>query len=254
MFTLGINAAFHDSAAALIRDGVLIAAAEDERFTHIKHGKRPVPFTAYELPFHAIDYCLKEAGISMNEVDHIAYSFDPGLLSKDNQLPAGNIDKAGHPVFSEQWNDLFLFYLQQAPQHLRDGYPHHLQKRFAGMVIQPEKWHFVEHHIAHAASAFYPSPFSEAAVLTIDGRGEMASTSYFRGEGNSLLKIGEVCMPHSLGMLYEKITTYLGFLHSSDEYKVMALASYGKPTYVDKFRSFIHVNRYGCYTIDNFSP
>jgi carbamoyltransferase len=249
MYTLGINAAFHDSAAALIKDGALIAAAEDERFTHVKHGKRPVPFTAYELPFHAIDYCLQEAGITINEVDHIAYSFDPALLQSNGQATGGT-----SPVFSEQWNELFLAYTQQAPQYLRDGYPHHLQKRFAGMVIQPGKWHFVEHHIAHAASAFYPSPFSEAAVLTLDGRGELASTSYYLGEGNSLVKIGEVCMPHSLGILYEKITTYLGFLHSSDEYKVMALASYGKPTYVDQFRSFIHVNRYGCFTIDNFSP
>jgi carbamoyltransferase len=254
MFTLGINAAFHDSAAALIKDGALIAAAEDERFTHIKHGKRPIPFSAYELPYHAIDYCLQEAGITLNEVDHIAYSFDPNLLTGNGKQSAGNIDPQISNIFSEQWNELFLTYMKQAPLQLRDGFPHHLQKRFAGIVIQPEKWHFVEHHIAHAASAFYPSPFSEAAVLTLDGRGEMASTSYFRGEGNSLLKIGEVCMPHSLGMLYEKITTYLGFLHSSDEYKVMALASYGKPAYIDKFRSFIHVNRYGCYTIDNFSP
>jgi carbamoyltransferase len=247
MYTLGINAAFHDSAAALIKDGVLIAAAEDERFTHIKHGKRPIPFSAYELPFHAIDYCLQEAGITINEVDHIAYSFDPALLS------AGNINDP-HPVFSDDLNELFLSYLKQAPQQLRDGYPHHLQKRLAGWNMQPEKWHFTEHHVAHAASAFYPSPFSEAAVLTLDGRGEMASTSYYKGEGNSLVKIGEVCMPHSLGMLYEKMTTYLGFLHSSDEYKVMALASYGNPLYIDQFRSLIHVHPNGCYTIDDFSP
>lgn len=247
MYTLGINAAFHDSAAALIKDGVLIAAAEDERFTHIKHGKRPIPFTAYELPFHAIDYCLQEAGITINEVDHIAYSFDPSLLS------TGNINDP-HPVFSDDLNELFLSYLKQAPQYLRDGYPHHLQKRLAGWNMQPEKWHFTEHHVAHAASAFYPSPFSEAAVLTLDGRGEMASTSYYKGEGNSLIKIGEVCMPNSLGMLYEKMTTYLGFLHSSDEYKVMALASYGKPLYIDQFRSLIHIQPNGCYTIDDFSP
>ena len=247
MYTLGINAAFHDSAAALVKDGELIAAAEDERFTHIKHGKRPIPFSAYELPFHAIDYCLQEAGITINEVDHIAYSFDPALIS------AGNINEP-HPVFSDELNELFLSYIKQAPHQLRDGYPHHLQKRLAGWNMQPEKWHFVEHHIAHAASAFYPSPFSEAAVLTLDGRGEMACTSYYKGEGNSLVKIGEVCMPHSLGMLYEKMTTYLGFLHSSDEYKVMALASYGKPIFVDQFRSLIHVQPNGCYTIDDFSP
>lgn len=247
MYTLGINAAFHDSAAALIKDGELIAAAEDERFTHIKHGKRPIPFSAYELPFHAIDYCLQEAGITINDVDHIAYSFDPALLS------AGNINDL-HAVFTDQLNELFLSYIQEAPKQLRDGYPHHLQKRLAGWKMPPDKWHFVEHHIAHAASAFYPSPFSEAAVLTLDGRGEMASTSYFKGQGNSLEKIGEVCMPHSLGMLYEKMTNYLGFLHSSDEYKVMALASYGKPVYVDQFRSLIHVQSNGCYTIDDFSP
>lgn len=248
MFTLGINAAFHDSAAALIKDGVLIAAAEDERFTHIKHGKRPIPFSAYELPFHAIDYCLQEAGITINDVDHIAYSFDPALLKQS----AGNINDP-HPVFTDQLNELFLSYIQQAPRQLRDGYPHHLQKRLAGWNMQPEKWHFVEHHTAHAASAFYPSPFSEAAVLTLDGRGEMACTSYHKGQGNSLEKIGEVCMPHSLGMLYEKMTTYLGFLHSSDEYKVMALASYGKPVYLEQFRSLIHVQPNGAYTIDDFS-
>lgn len=253
MYTLGINAAFHDSAAALIKDGVLIAAAEDERFTHIKHGKRPIPFSAYELPFHAIDYCLQEAGITMKDVDHIAYSFDPSLLNTQSHTVNGNNNVAAS-IFSEQWNDLFLSYMQQAPQHLRDGYPHHLQKRLAGMVIQPGKWHFVEHHIAHAASAFYPSPFKEAAILTLDGRGELASTSYFLGKDNTMQKIGEVCMPHSLGMLYEKMTTYLGFLHSSDEYKVMALASYGKPVYLDKFRSFIHMDGKGCYTIDDFSP
>jgi carbamoyltransferase len=253
MYTLGINAAFHDSAAALIKDGKLIAAAEDERFTHIKHGKRPIPFSAYELPFHAIDYCLQEAGITLKEVDHIAYSFDPALLQKQQQGSSNDNNKVTG-IFSDELNELFLSYMEQAPQHLRDGYPHHLQKRLAGVVIQPGKWHFVEHHIAHAASAFYPSPFKEAAVLTLDGRGELASTSYFVGNGNSLEKIGEVCMPHSLGMLYEKMTTYLGFLHSSDEYKVMALASYGKPVYLEKFRSFIHIGENGCYTIDDFSP
>lgn len=248
MYTLGINAAFHDSAAALIKDGALIAAAEEERFTHIKHGKRPIPFTAYELPFHAIDYCLQEAGITIRDVDHFAYSFDPSLI-KEQQQPVND-----NGIFSEGLNDLFLSYMQQAPTHLRDGYPHHLQNRLSGMVIQPDKWHFVEHHIAHAASAFYPSPFKEAAVLTLDGRGELASTSYFIGNGNSLEKIGEVCMPHSLGMLYEKMTTYLGFLHSSDEYKVMALASYGQPVFLEQFRSFIHLTDNGCYTIDDFSP
>src|SRR3954468_2812673 len=104
MYTLGINAAFHDSAAALIKDGILIAAAEDERFTHIKHGKRPIPFSAWELPYHAIDYCLQEAGISIKDVDHIAYSFDPALL-QDQQASLNDNKVTG--IFSEEWNELF---------------------------------------------------------------------------------------------------------------------------------------------------
>jgi carbamoyltransferase len=260
MYTLGINAAFHDSAAVIIKDGQLIAAAEDERFTHIKHGKRPLPFTAYELPFHAIDYCLQEAGIRISDVDHIAYSFDPSLMEEEQDEPETMSDVADTAVLERSysvyhgWDTLFLSYIRNAPAQLRDGYPHHLQKRLAHPGKIKARWHFVEHHLAHAASAFFPSPFTEAAVMTLDGRGEKVSTSYYIGKDNSLEKLGEVCIPHSLGLLYEKITSYLGFLHSSDEYKVMALASYGKPVFAEKFRSLIHVNHDGTYTIDEFNP
>jgi carbamoyltransferase len=137
-----------------------------------------------------------------------------------------------------------------APAQLEDGYPHHLQARLAGAGAHPEKWHFVEHHVAHAASAFLPSPFAHAAVMTIDGRGELATTSYYLGKGSELELIGEVNMPNSLGMLYEEVTGYLGFLHSSDEYKVMALASYGKPVYLDEFRAIISIGSDGQYTIE----
>lgn len=261
MYTLGINASFHDSAAALVKDGKLIAAAEDERFTHIKHGKRPIPFSAYELPFHAIDYCLKEAGIHLRDVDHIAYSLDPSLLGGEEifeeemiELPLVPGKHNKKSKFQSEWDPLFISYVVNAPAQLRDGYPHHLQKRFANAGDQAPKWEYVEHHVAHAASAFYPSPFTRAAVLTVDGRGEQATTSYYVGNGNTLTKIGGVNMPHSLGLLYEKITSYLGFLHSSDEYKVMALASYGKPVYVDQLRSLIHIGENGQYTIDDFNP
>ncbi|MBE9464241.1 carbamoyltransferase [Dyadobacter subterraneus] len=264
MYVLGINAAFHDSAAALVKDGKIIAAAEEERFTHIKHGKRPLPFSTYELPFHAIDYCLKTAGIHLKDVDRFAYSFDPqgmeeNLLDNENLRPYTNNnldDVLTEPEINvyKDWDELFLNYIKNAPEQLRDGYPHHLQKRFAGAGSLREKWHFVNHHIAHAASAFYPSPYEKAAVITLDGRGEKATTGYFLGEGNVMTQLATVDMPHSLGMLYEKITTYLGFLHSSDEYKVMALASYGKPKYVDEFRSVIHVGDNGNYTIDEFEP
>ena len=256
MYILGLNATFHDSAACILKDGKLLAAAEEERFTHIKHGKRPIPFSTYELPFHAIDYCFKVAGIHVNDVDDIAYSFNPyKLLGKHANdahislpLKPSEIPKAED--WGAEWDPLFLSLIVNAPGQLADGYPHHLQKRFVGAKASTEKWHFVDHHIAHAASAFLPSPFNKAAVMVLDGRGEKATSSYYIGEGNNLEMIGEVCLPHSLGLLYEDVTTHLGFLHSSDEYKVMALASYGKPVYLDAFRQMINVGDDGNYTIE----
>ncbi|MVN93047.1 carbamoyltransferase family protein [Mucilaginibacter aquatilis] len=258
MYVLGINAVFHDSAACIIKDGVLLAATEEERFTHFKHGKRPVPFSTWELPFHAIDYCLKIAGIHINDVDHIAYSFDPYLLIGEKYRGKSTIEipfeeGSSHldQDFTNVWDPLFLSSIINAPGQLRDGYPHHLQKRFIGCDIPREKWHFVEHHISHAASAFHCSPFKTAAVMTVDGRGEQATTTYSVGNGNQLNRIGQVNMPHSLGLLYEDVTTYLGFLHSSDEYKVMALASYGKPEFVNDFREIVQLGANGQYTIND---
>lgn len=260
MYTLGINAAFHDSAAVLLQDGRLIAAAEDERFTHIKHGKRPLPFSAYELPFHAIDYCLQEAGIGLAAIDQVAYSFDPSLVASpdpgmpsDHPLPYAQVQLNGHSFYGK-WDGLFLSYIRQAPFLLEQAIPHHLGQRLSHSGRLKARWHFVGHHLAHAASAFFPSPFSEAAVLTLDGRGEAISTAYYMGRGSELDKLGEVEIPHSLGLLYEKITSHLGFLHSSDEYKVMALASYGKPVLTDAFRSLIHWEGEGIYRIDDFDP
>lgn len=258
MYVLGINAVFHDSAACIIKDGVLLAATEEERFTHFKHGKRPVPFSTWELPFHAIDYCLKIAGIHINDVDHIAYSFDPYLLIGEKYRGKSTIEipfEEGPSHLSEDfrnvWDPLFLSSIINAPGQLRDGYPHHLQKRFVGCNIPREKWHFVDHHVSHAASAFNCSPFKNAAVMTVDGRGEVATTTYSVGNGNQLSRIGQVNMPNSLGLLYEDVTTYLGFLHSSDEYKVMALASYGKPEFVNDFREIVQIGANGQYTIND---
>jgi carbamoyltransferase len=257
MFTLGINAVFHDSSACIIKDGKLLAAAEEERFTHIKHGKRSVPFSTYELPYHAINYCLEVAGIHLNDVDHFAYSFDQYLLLGNEAdkafipLPIQPKKDNAKPAWSNPYDALFLSYIINAPKQLIDGYPHHLQKRFKGARISSEQWHFVEHHIAHAASAFHPSPYNDAAVLTLDGRGEIATTTYNIGSGNELTRIGQVDMPHSLGLLYERVTEHLGFLHSSDEYKVMALASFGKPTFVKDFREIIKLSGKGQYTIED---
>lgn len=256
MYTLGINAAFHDSSACIVKDGLVLAAVEEERFTHIKHGKRPVPFSTWELPFHAIDYCLGVAGIHINDVDHFAYSFDPWILLSDEHREAAHIKLPLKPAdvssngWSNPWDPLFLSSIVNAPYQLCDGWPHHLQSRFADARIDASKWHFVDHHICHAASAFLASSFDEAAVLTIDGRGETTTTGYYVGQGNRLAVINEVKMPHSLGLLYERMTTHLGFLHSSDEYKVMALASYGDPVFADVFRNSIKVGDDGTYHVD----
>jgi carbamoyltransferase len=257
MYTLGINAVYHDPAACLIKDGQVLAAVEEERFTHIKHGKRPIPFSTYELPFHAIHYCLQEAGISLVDVDHIAYSYDPYLLLGQHRTDAVltlPLEPSAYPVSPEwesAWDPLFLASIVNAPRHLAGGAPHHLQARFRGAHADgPYRWHFVEHHLAHAASAFLPSPFKSTAIMTLDGRGELATTSYSIGEENSLLRLGQVNMPHSLGLLYEDVTEYLGFLHSSDEYKVMALASFGKPRYLSDFRQIIQFGIDGQFTID----
>jgi carbamoyltransferase len=256
VYTLGINAAFHDPAACLVADGQVIAAAEEERFTHIKHGKRPLPFSTWELPFHAIDFCLRQAGISLTAVDHVAYSFDPGLcLGKfQNQetvpIPLTSARQVTQPGWETPWDPLFLASIANAPGHLADGAPLHLRERFRGARHDgPYRWHFIAHHLAHAASAFHAGPFARAAVLTLDGRGEKATTGYAVGQGDDLRWLGQVNVPHSLGMLYERVTEYLGFLHSSDEYKVMALASFGKPQFLREFREMVRLGAKGDYTI-----
>ncbi len=257
MLTLGINAAFHDCSAALVRDGVVIAATEEERFTRVKHGKRPVPFSAWQLPFHAIDYCLSEGGCELRDVDHIAYSFDPALLQQD-LAPNRNVVLPLEPSAAWQgdsgsspWDPLFLAYLVNAPRQLASGFPHHLQNRFVSDTLDHilERWRFVEHHLSHEASAYLASPYDEAAVLTMDGRGERATTSYGHFGDGKYDRLKQINVPHSLGLLYEDVTRYLGFLHSSDEYKVMALASYGKPTFLNEFREILRLDGNGGYLL-----
>jgi carbamoyltransferase len=260
MITLGINAAFHDSAATLVRDGELVAAAEEERFTRIKHAKRPVPFSAWELPFNAIDYCLREAGVTLAEVDHVAYSYDPERFIRD-RMPDGravlpmDLAQAQPGPWESPWDPLFACYLANAPRQLVDGAPHHLRRRFQGARHDgPFRFHYVDHHLCHQASAFLAAPFDRCAVMTLDGRGEEATTAYGTWRDGRYEAIGQVDMPHSLGMLYEKMTTHLGFLHSSDEYKVMALAALGRPTMADRFLEMIQVLPDGRYTIADFDP
>jgi len=254
MHILGINAAFHDSSACLVRDGVVVAAAEEERFSRIKHGKRATPYQAHALPFHAIDYCLDAGGITLADVDDVAYSFDPFLLTNGTTerrfaLPR-DVDQARLGGGYDPWDSIFLAGITAAPRMLRDDVPFHLRERMNG-AAENHRWrfHFVEHHVAHAASAYYPAPFERAAVLTLDGRGECVSTYLGIGDGLQLEKLNEVPLPHSLGLLYERVTAHLGFLNSSDEYTVMALASYGTPRHADRFRSHLRWRDDGGYEI-----
>ncbi|MEN3112747.1 carbamoyltransferase [Uliginosibacterium paludis] len=260
MITLGINAAFHDSAAALVVDGIPRAAAEEERFTRIKHAKRPVPFSAWELPFHAIDYCLAEAGITMAEVDHVAYSFDPeyfpGCFSADTDSITLPLKPAAgrREDWSSPWDGLFLAYMRNAPLQLADGVPHHLRKRLACRGLTHFRWHDVNHHLCHQASAFLAAPFEACAVMTLDGRGERASTTYGLWRDQRYVALGEVRVPHSLGILYEDVTSHLGFLNSSDEYKVMALAALGEPRHLEALREIVQLGEDGQFVIRPFDP
>lgn len=254
MITLGINAAFHDSAAAIVVDGELVAAAEEERYTRIKHAKRPVPFSAWELPYHAIDDCLRLADVTLADVDHVAYSFDPWLFlegrgSSGLALPMEPSARA-RGEWENAWDPLFASYVLNAPRQLADGAPHHLRARFAGVRPDgPYRFHFVAHHLAHQASAFLAAPFERCAVMTLDGRGEHATTAYGVYRPGEYRALGEVRMPHSLGMLYERVTSHLGFLHSSDEYKVMALAALGRHDGAAQMQRQFEFGRDGQYRI-----
>jgi carbamoyltransferase len=219
MRILGINALYHDPAAALVVDGVTAAAAEEERFSRRKHGKRPVPFAAWELPELAARWCLEHAGLRVGDLDLVTYSFDPAL-----RLPPSELG-----VF-DPWDDLRLNYAEGAPHFLAAALP----------GLDPARVSFVPHHVAHAASAGLAAPFEgDCAVLVLDGRGERHS--HLAGEfvGGKLDVQHCQQLPHSLGLLYEDATEHLGFLRSSDEYKVMALASYGKPRQLPRLRELV---------------
>ncbi len=256
MLTLGINAAFHDCSACIVHDGRVLAAAEEERFIRIKHGKRPLPFTVWQLPFHAIAYCLREAGTTLTGIDHVAYAFDPWLLLGAERtalsLPL-EPSRTPDPEWLSPWDPLALAYVVNAPRQLASGAPHHLQQRLRGAQADgPYQWHFVDHHLAHEASAFLAAPFDDCAVLVIDGRGERATTSFGEYRDGQYRRLHQIEMPHSLGLLYEAVTGHLGFLRSSDEYKVMALASYGQPVFAEALSAQVRWEGDGGLTVGEF--
>ena len=224
MIILGISAYYHDSAAALVCDGKVVAAAQEERFSRKKHDSR--------FPKNAIKYCLETAGINLKKVDAVAF-YDKPFLKFERLL------------------ETYLAFAPRGFQSFQKSIPIWLKEKLFlrstlcdelssfGDIHISEKLLFSEHHLSHAASAFFPSPFDQAAVLTLDGVGEWATSSVSIGKGNSLEVIKEIHFPHSLGLLYSAFTYYVGFKVNSGEYKVMGLAPYGEPKYVDLIKSHL---------------
>src|SRR5579875_246446 len=229
MRVLGINSVFHDPAAALVIDGTVVAAAEEERFSRRKHGKRPVPFSAWEQPAAAARWCLEQGGIGAGQVDLIGFSYDPGLVR-----PAGEMG------LDDPWDDLRTRYTALAPQFLADALP----------GLDPRRARFVRHHVAHAASAGLAVPAAQCSVLVCDGRGERESCLTGRYSGRQLRVLSTQPLPHSLGLMYEELTDHLGFLRSSDEYKVMAMSSYAEPTMLPLFRELIRPTDDGGFVVE----
>lgn len=215
---LGISALYHDSAAALVIDGKIVAAAQEERFTRKKHDAR--------YPEAAIDYVLAEAGIEFKDIDYVVFYDKPFL--KFERLLESYIATA--PFGFKSFRMAMPVWLREK-LFLKDYLFKQSKARHKG--FRPDQLLFAEHHISHAASAFYPSPFDKAVVLTLDGVGEWATTSVAIGDGNGLRVVKEILFPHSLGLLYSAFTYYTGFKVNSGEYKLMGLAPYGQPIYKD---------------------
>jgi len=235
MYILGISAFYHDSAACLIRDGEIISAAQEERFTRKKHD--------HNFPSKAIQYCLKSAGLQAKDLDLVAF-YDKPFLKFERLLETY---LAFAPVGFKSFIKAMPLWIKEKlwmKEYIKD------KLGYEGKVIFPE------HHESHAASAFYPSPFEEAAIITMDGVGEWTTTSYGKGSGNKIDLIADIKFPHSLGLLYSAFTYYTGFKVNSGEYKVMGLAPYGEPKYVAlMFRELIDLKEDGSFrmNIDYFN-
>lgn len=237
MYTLGLSAYYHDSAACLLRDGEIVAAAQEERFSRKKHDAR--------FPVNALNYCLDEAGIALAQVEQVAF-YDKPFLKFERLLET-------YHAFAPRG---FASFRMAMPLWLREKL---FQKDLLAKelkAIEPgvnwtERLLFSEHHLSHAASAFFPSPFDEALVLTMDGVGEWTTTSAAIGRGNRLEIFKEIHFPHSLGLLYSAFTYYLGFKVNSGEYKVMGLAPYGEPKYAQTILDhLIDLKPDGSYRLD----
>jgi carbamoyltransferase len=233
MIILGINAFHADSSAAIFVDGIMIAATEEERFTRIKHWAG--------FPSNAIEFCLKEVGITLGEVDYICVGRDPKAKLWNKALYLiKNLTKKNTLIFDRLSNSKKLVSLEIELANL------------SGLSIKKikPKIKYIEHHRSHLASAFFASPFDEAAILSIDGSGDFTTTMIAVGNGNKIEILDSIDFPVSAGLFYTAFTQYLGFPHYGDEYKVMGLAPYGNPLYVDEIRKIIKFNENGLFDWD----
>jgi carbamoyltransferase len=227
---LGISAFYHDSAACLVRDGVILAAAQEERFTRKKHDA--------SFPTHAIDYCLRASGITVQEIDFVAFY----------EKPFVKFDRILHSYLAYAPAGIHSF-LKAIPIWIKEKI--WMKEVIAKTLDYRGKILFPEHHESHAASAFFPSPYSEAAFLTVDGVGEWTTTSFGVGRDNRIEIYGELHFPHSLGLLYSAFTYYTGFRVNSGEYKLMGLAPYGEPKFVDViYRELIDLKEDGSFRLN----
>jgi carbamoyltransferase len=230
MNILGINAFHGDSSACLIRDGVLVAAAEEERFRRIKHWAG--------FPSESIKYCLAEAEIALADVDHVA-------INQDSRASLGR--KIWYTL--TQRPDLRMVLDRLRNKRKRDSIETHLQRAFPGQAFGGQL-HAVEHHLAHLSSAFHVSPFEEAVAVSVDGFGDFSSAAWGVGRGTNIKVEGRVHFPHSLGIFYQALTQFVGFPHYGDEYKVMGLAPYGEPKYLEQMRQIVHLQPDGGFGLN----
>ncbi len=229
MLILGISAFYHDSAASLLKDGKVITAVEEERFSRIKHDN--------SFPLKAIEYCLKANGLKIDDIDYIAY-YEKPLLKFERILE----------TFVQTYPFSVRPFLKAIPEWLGD-------KIKVGEIIKKKlkytgKIFYIPHHLSHASAAFFTSSFKKSAVLAIDGVGDVATTSMWIGDNSKLTNIGQVVFPHSLGLFYSTWTAFLGFRVNSDEYKVMGLGAYGKPKYLEEIAKMIKTNQDGQFELD----
>ncbi len=230
MDILGISCYFHDAAAALLRDGRLVAAAEEERFTRRKHD--------YEFPQHAIDFCLRAGGIAGRDLDWVVFFEKPFVKFERLLLTCMQTFPRSRRVFQ----DAMITWLSD-----KVWIRHLIQTRLG---VPASRILFGEHHLSHAASAFFASPFEEAAILTVDGVGEWCTASLGIGKGTEIRVLKEMRFPHSLGLLYSAFTAFLGFEVNEGEYKVMGMAPFGVPRYQDEVRKLIRVGEDGSFELD----